>query len=94
MLVNARLTFISVDVWYKHLPNNTAVLTIGTIASLSATADRLRLTIINRDRTRPNETYIISVIPNRGAAAHWGAVRRCQLLYLLKFLVKLNVILR
>jgi len=90
--VNARLTFISVDVWYKRLPNNTAVLTIGAMASLLATADRLRLTIKNRDRTRPNETYIISVIPNR------GAVRRCQgcrqLLDLPKFLVKLDVIFR
>jgi len=30
LLVNARLPLISVDVWYKRLPTNTAVLTIGT----------------------------------------------------------------
>jgi len=57
--VNARLPFISEDVWSRLLPNNTAVLTIGTkLALLLTTADRLRLTTINRDRTRPNETYI------------------------------------
>jgi len=50
--VNARLPFISVDVWYRHLPNNTGVLT--NIALLVTTADRLRLaTTIDRDRTRP-----------------------------------------
>jgi len=35
-------------------PTNTAVLTVGiNIASLVVTADRLSLTTINRDRTRP-----------------------------------------
>jgi hypothetical protein len=53
LLVNARLPIISVDVWYKRLPNNTAVSTVGTkTISLLATADRLRLTTINKDRTR------------------------------------------
>ncbi len=53
MLVNARLLFISVDVWYKRLPNNTAVLTIDTnIALRLMPANRLRLTIVKRDRTR------------------------------------------
>jgi len=51
--VNARLPFISVYVRYRRLPNNTAVSTIGTnIVSLLTTADRLRFTTINRDRTR------------------------------------------
>jgi len=52
LLVNARLTFFS-DVWYRRLPNNTGVLTVGiNIALLVMTADRLRLTTINRDRAR------------------------------------------
>jgi hypothetical protein len=54
LLVNARLKYISSDDWYKHLHNNTAVLTISTkIAMLLTTADRRGLTINNRDRTRP-----------------------------------------
>ncbi len=28
LLVNARLPFITVDLWYKRLPNNTAVLAV------------------------------------------------------------------
>jgi len=53
LLMNARLTFITVDVWYRLLPNNTAVLIVGTkITSLLTTADRLRLTTLSRDRTR------------------------------------------
>ncbi len=62
VLVNARLPFILVDsIWYRPFPNNIAVLTIGTKTSIASkkTADRLRLTIINRDRTRTNETTII-----------------------------------
>jgi hypothetical protein len=62
MLVNARLPFILVNVWYKRLPNTPGVLTVGNkLALLLATADRLRLTTINRDRTRPNETYIYTI---------------------------------
>jgi len=49
-----RLLFISVDVWYRRLSNNTAVLTVLTnIVSLLTTADKHRLITINRDRTRP-----------------------------------------
>ncbi len=56
LIVNARLPFISVDVWYRGLLNNTAVLTIGTnTASLLTTAARLRLTTNNRDRTRQQD---------------------------------------
>jgi len=56
--VNARLPFILVDVWYRSLPGNTAVLTFGTnIASLLMTADRLRLTTINEGKTRPYPIY-------------------------------------
>jgi len=60
--VNARLPFISVDLWYGYLPNNAAVLTfVLKLASHLTTADRLRLTTINRDRTRPNETIIYTI---------------------------------
>jgi len=53
LLVNARLPFISVDVWYRLLLNNPAASIVGTnIALHLMTADRLRLTTINRDRTR------------------------------------------
>ncbi len=63
LLMNARLTFITVDVWYRLLPNNTAVLIVGTkIMSLLTTADRLKLTIINRDRTRLYKQDIIYTI--------------------------------
>ncbi len=49
MLVNARLPFISIDIWYSHMPNNTAGFTVGTnIASLLTTADGLRLTTMAR----------------------------------------------
>jgi len=51
MLVNARLPFMFDT---SACPTNTAVLTVGNnIALLVATADRLRITTINRDRTRP-----------------------------------------
>jgi len=59
--VNARLPFISVDLWYRRLPNNAAVLIVGTQNWHLATADILRLTTINRDRTRPNETIIYTI---------------------------------
>jgi len=36
LLVNARLPFISVDVWYKRLPNKTALLTVGTKTSIAS----------------------------------------------------------
>jgi len=44
--------------------NSTAVLPVGILklVSLPPIADRLRLTIINKDRTRPNETYIYTII--------------------------------
>jgi len=63
LLVNVRLPFISVDLWYRRLPNNTAVLTVGTktVSVCLATVDRLRLTTINRDRTRPNKTIIYRI---------------------------------
>ncbi len=65
LLVNARLLFISEDVWYRRLPNNTTVLTVGTnIALLLTIAYRLRLTTINRDRTRNKtikKTYIYKI---------------------------------
>jgi len=53
LLVNARLSFIAVDVWYRRLPNNTAVLTIDfNIALHLIPANRFRFTIVKRDRTR------------------------------------------
>jgi len=62
MLVNAILPFISVDVWYRHLPNNPAVLTVGTkLALFFTTAHRLRLTTINKDSTRLKETIIHTI---------------------------------
>ncbi len=46
LLVNTRLAYILRDVWYMHLPNNIAVLSVSTnIALLHTTADRCRLTI-------------------------------------------------
>ncbi len=36
LLVNARPPFISVDVWYKCLPSNTAVFTIGTKTGIAS----------------------------------------------------------
>jgi len=55
LLVNEKLPFISVDVWYRGLPNNTTVLTVGTNVESGLTrADRLRLTTIKRDRTTRN----------------------------------------
>ncbi len=52
MLEKARLPTISVDVWYRRLPNNTAVLIVGTnIGLLLTTSERLRLTTIIRERT-------------------------------------------
>ncbi len=61
LLVNARLPFISVDVWYRRMPNNTDVLTVGIkIALLVATVARLRLTTINRDKTI-NKTFIHTI---------------------------------
>jgi len=56
-LVNARL-FISVDVWYKHLPNNTAVLIFGANKELCLTkADILRLTTMNRNNIIWSQFY-------------------------------------
>ena len=55
LLVTAKLPYISVDVWYWRLPNNTAGWPLAhRLALLLTTADRLRLTTVNRDRTRPN----------------------------------------
>ncbi len=58
LLVNARLPFISVDLWYKRLPNQYSCLAIGHfLASLfcdSWTDSNLRLFI----ETEPNKTFI------------------------------------
>jgi hypothetical protein len=40
------------------------------------------------------KSYINTVIPNRGTAAHWGAVKKSQLLDVIRFLVKHEVICR
>jgi len=65
--MNARLPFISVDVWYSRLPNNTAVLTVGTkIALLLTTAYSLQLTdtdlqLLKETKKTANETYIYAI---------------------------------
>jgi len=46
--VNARLLFISVDVWCRHSPKNAAVLTVDiNIALLVTPADKIGLITIN-----------------------------------------------
>ncbi len=64
MLVNARLSFIAVDVWYRRLPNNTAVMTIDTNISLRLMpANRFRLTIVKKRQNKTvNETYIYTIL--------------------------------
>jgi len=50
LLVNARLPFISEVVWYRPLPNNTAIMTVETIQRcFLRQLDRLRP--IDGDRT-------------------------------------------
>jgi len=63
LLLNAILPFISLDVSHSICPTITAVLTVGHFwHRFLQQLDRLRLTTIYRDRTRPNETYIYTIV--------------------------------
>jgi len=63
LLVNAILPFISVDVKHRRLPNQYSCFHCWSLLALLPTMlDRLRLTIVYRDRTRPNETYIYTIL--------------------------------
>jgi hypothetical protein len=55
MLVNARLAYISIDGFLYS--------SCGQVSfSIASLFDRPRVTLSNRDRTRPNETFIITII--------------------------------
>jgi len=62
LLVNARMLFISKDIWYRRLPNNTAVLTIGTniIASNKSCLTQAYNYWQRRNNT-VNKTYIYTL---------------------------------
>ncbi len=58
MIVYVRLTYILID-GSHYSSHGQAILTIILLASF--TFDRLRITLSNRDRTRQNETFIITI---------------------------------
>ncbi len=60
MLVNARLSFISVD--GSHYSSDGLVILIVNPFFIASPFDRPRDTLSNRDRTRPNETSNITII--------------------------------
>ncbi len=60
MLVNASLSFILVD-GLHYSSGGQVILAISLLASLHL-FDRPRDTLSNKDRTRPNETSIITII--------------------------------
>jgi hypothetical protein len=59
MLVNARLLYILVD-GLHYSSAGQVILTVNPF-SIASPFDRLRDTLSNRDRTRPNETSIITI---------------------------------
>jgi hypothetical protein len=59
MLVNARRTYISIDGSF-YSSCGQVFLTVYCLALLHFLT--LRITLSNRDRTRPNETFIITII--------------------------------
>ncbi len=69
MLVNARLVYISVD-GLHYRSGGQVILTINLLASLHL-FDRPRDTLSNRDRTRPNETSIITIAEQYLKLTHW-----------------------
>ncbi len=66
LLVNARLPFISLDVelcTYQPVQLFCLLVTFG-VASIDSLT-RLRLTAINRDRTRPSDTFIYTILESK-----------------------------
>ncbi len=59
MLVNARMPFISVDVFH-YSSGGQVILTVNPL-SIASPFDRPRDTLSNRDRTRLNETSNITI---------------------------------
>ncbi len=57
MLVNVRLLYISVD--GSHYNSDGQVILTVKPFGIASTLDRLRITLSNRDRTRPYETLIL-----------------------------------
>jgi hypothetical protein len=66
MLVNARLSYISVDGLHYSFYSQ-VILTVNLDSCF--TFDRLRVTLSNRDRTRPYKTFIITIITLVGQVA-------------------------
>ncbi len=60
MLVSVRLTYILIDASH-YSSHGQVILIINSLASLHF-FDRPRVTLSNRDRTRPNETFIYNIL--------------------------------